>query len=138
MCHAITYVYKNAKGTVHFVDNNATLPVLTRKGIKFVSWGRRFMEPGVLPQASWALLDDIKTDRWAKHNPLPVIIPATRFMYRDLYDHARWYTLMQGQALQGLLARVRNEKRLYIVTKQPHEVGRSAAGQWPRIIIRPK
>ena len=45
-------------------------------------------------------------------------------MYRDLYDHARWYTLMQGQALQGLLARVRNENGYYIVTKRPHEVGR--------------
>jgi hypothetical protein len=40
-------------------------------------------------------------------------------MVKDFEGHSHWYDLTQSQYLQGLLAQIYNEQRVYVVTIEP-------------------
>jgi len=44
-----------------------------------------------------------------------------------------WYDLTRGQWIQGLVARHRQERRLYVVTLEP-EMEDAIHTRWPRIM----
>src|SRR4051812_41935544 len=113
MCAAIEYVF-NEKLYIATPDTQASaLPVRMRDGaLMLVRWGGNGVHgarsaPVVWPAEPWMELEKIKLKAWADCDPMPVKIPATRFMvYLDLgveVDH--WVTVGLGEHLQGTLVR---------------------------------
>jgi hypothetical protein len=54
-------------------------------------------------------------------------------MEKDLEGHSHWYDLTRGQWIQGLVARHRQERRIYVVTIEP-ELAEAVHDRWPRIM----
>ena len=60
-------------------------------------------------------------------------MPVKSFMEKDLEGHSHWYELTKGQWIQGLVARRRHERRIYVVTIEP-ELAEVIHDRWPRIM----
>lgn len=134
MCDGIYYSGNGHDIRVYFPNPKAQLPVRTRTGSTcLLAWGRRHEQAGRLPLGGWARLDGIYAGRWDRWFPVPVKIPARSFMEKDLEGHSRWYDLTRGQWIQGLVARDRHERRLYVVTIEP-ELAETIHARWPRIM----
>ena len=134
MCGGVYYSANGEDTRVYFPNPEAQLPVRTRTGeIRLLAWGRRNKQAGKLPLGGWARLDSIYAGRWDRWFPVPVKIPVKCFMEKDIEDHSRWYDLTRGQWIQGLVARDRHERRIYIVTLIP-ELADAIHGRWPRIM----
>jgi hypothetical protein len=134
MCDGIYYTANGQDIRVYFPNPKAQLPVRTRaRGIRLLAWGRRHEQAGQLPLGGWARLDSIYAGRWDRWFPVPVKIPARSFMERDIEGHSRWYDLTHGQWIQGLVARDRYERRVYVVTIEP-ELAEAIHVRWPRIM----
>jgi len=58
-------------------------------------------------------------------------------MVKDFEGNSHWYDLTKSQYLQGLLAQIDSEQRVYIVTIEP-EMEDSRHAVWPRIVSEPK
>jgi len=54
-------------------------------------------------------------------------------METDIENHKHWYDLIQGQWIQGLVARDKHERRLYVVTIEP-ELEDAIHERWPKIM----
>ena len=118
----------------HFATATARLPLRTRQGeIELLPWGRRRTQIGELPLGGWARLDAIEHGQWDRWFPRPVKIMVGRFMEKDFEGQSHWYELTAGQWIQGLLARHRNERRVYIVTINP-DMPDAMHDRWPRIL----
>ena len=94
-------------------------------------------EPGYLgswPDTGWAPLDTIRAGTWNRLDPQPVKICVARFCIVDRWDVPLWYPLQRGQYLQGLLATLRGQKRVYVVAVAPPEGVELAIEMWPRIV----
>ena len=62
-------------------------------------------------------------------------LPVKSFMERDFEGHSHWYDLTRGQWIQGLVARERHERRVYVVTIEPElEIAETFYDRWPRIL----
>lgn len=138
MCDGIYYM-QGAKTTRYFFPNpRATLPVRKRNGeIELIPWGRRTTQAGKLPMGGAARRDAIHAGRWDRFNAKPVRIALTSFMVKDFEGNSCWYDLTKSQFLQGLLAQIEGEQRVYIVTIEP-EMEDSRHAVWPRIVSEPK
>ena len=134
MCSGVYYSFNGQDTRVYFPNPAASLPARTRSGcIQRLPWGRRSTQAGQLPLGGWARLDTIYAGRWDRWFPVPVKIPVKSFMEKDLEGHTRWYDLTRGQWIQGLVARHRHERRIYIVTLTP-EMADAIHDRWPRIL----
>ena len=134
MCGGVYYSVNNADTRVYFPNPQAKLPARTRAGkVQLLPWGRRSEQAGKLPLGGWARLDAIYAGRWDRWFPVPVKVPVKSFMEKDLEGHTRWYDLTRGQWIQGLVARNRYERRIYIVTLVP-ELADAIHDRWPRIM----
>jgi len=102
-------------------------------GVALLVWGRRHEQAGQLPLGGWARLDSIHAGRWDRWMPVPVKLPLKSFMERDFEGHSHWYDLTRGQWIQGLVARARYERRVYVVTLEP-ELPDTPHERWPRIM----
>ena len=94
-------------------------------------WGAKF------PQTGWAPLEDVRAQKWARVEPRPVKIIASRFMITDKWSVERWFDLRPRQFIQGLLATLGADKRVYVVTVPvPGRYGDDVAERtvWPRIV----
>jgi len=119
---------------VYFPNPKACLPVRTRTGaVDLLSWGRRHDQAGKLPLGGWARLDTIYAGRWDRWFPVPVKLSVKSFMEKDFEGHSHWYDLTRGQWIQGLVARDRHERRVYVVTVEP-ELPDMIHDRWPRIL----
>ena len=134
MCGGVYYTHLNQDIRVYFPNPKAVLPVKTRSGaVELLPWGRRKEQKGALPLGGWARLDSIYTGRWDRWFPVPVKLPIKQFMEKDLEGHTHWYDLTRGQWIQGLVARINYEQRVYVVTVEP-ELADAVHDRWPRLI----
>lgn len=136
MCTAVKYLHEDALIFVHFAKPGAVLPVLLRSGeVRYVPWGRHQGESGRLPLSGWARLDSVRKGTWSKYSPIPVRIPVHQFMERDREGAAHWYSVGEGFALQGVLARCGEEVRVYVIAVKPSTTAlRQMHQRWPRIV----
>jgi hypothetical protein len=134
MCCGVRYTINGQELCIRFAQASARLPVTTTSGRPcLVAWGRRQWQPGQLPLGGWARLDSIYAGRWDRWFPVPVKIPVDGFMERDIEGRERWHTLTRGNWIQGLVARERHERRIYVVTLEP-ELMDAVYERWPRIM----
>ena len=134
MCGSVYYIINEQDIRVSFPNPKARLPVITRGGgTGLLAWGRRQEQAGQLPLGGWARLDSIYAGRWDRWFPVPVKVPVRGFMEKDIEGHSRWYELTRGQWIQGLVARNRHERRIYVVTVEP-ELADAIHERWPRIM----
>ncbi len=137
MPEAVIFNYQNKIHTVSFVQPKAMLPVKLKNGeCRLVTWGRRERESSEMPLGGWARLSSIKNEkdsRWNMYLPKPVQIPIDKFMEKDFEGKACWYEVTKGKCVQGLLAHLEDEYRVYIVTVDPEDLANSHY-RWPHII----
>ncbi len=137
MPEAVIFHYHNKIYTVFFTQMKAMLPVKLKNGeTKLVTWGRRESENSEMPLGGWARLTGVKNgrdNRWNLYLPKPVQLPIDKFMEKNYEGKACWYEVTKGKCIQGLLAQLENEYRLYIVTIDPEDL-MNCHYRWPHII----
>jgi hypothetical protein len=134
MCGGVRFKANGDELTIYFPNPKAVLPVRTKTGDhELVAWGRRESQPGFLPRGGWARLESIKAGKWAQYLPKPVKIDVAEFMEKDLQGTSQWYPVAEGEFIQGLLATLGTESRLYVVT-EPSDDSQHASNRWPRIM----
>jgi hypothetical protein len=134
MCDGVYYSISDGDVRLYFPNPRARLPVRTRAGsTQLLGWGRRPGQTGKLPLGGWARLDSIYEGRWDRWLPIPVKVPVKSFMEQDIEGHSHWYDLTKGQWIQGLVARYRHERRVYVVTIEP-QLADAVYTRWPRIM----
>jgi hypothetical protein len=151
MCVAVQFVVEGKTRTAHSGVLGASLPVLTRSGqVRWVEWGAPAMQqiassesPGhimKLPVGNWVDLAALRNGDWVRYRPRPVRIVAIAFgVYLEPrgspgFPLERWIPLGPGEYLQGALAKVYAEQRVYVVTVPPPAEYERAQPCWPRII----
>ena len=133
MCFGVDFCHRGESLRVYFTNPKAILPVKTKTGeYNLMPWGRRKVQHGQLPLGGWARLDSIYAGRWDKWFPVPVKLCVQRFMEQDMEGNARWFDLPKGKWIQGLVARERYERRVYVVTIDP-QYSDALYARWPRI-----
>lgn len=134
MCGAVHYMIDGRDVRVHFPEPHACLPVRCRDGrLVRLPWGRRPRQTGQLPLGGWARLETIHAGRWDRWFPIPVKIAALAFLEKDIEGRAHWFEIGRGKYIQGLVARERHERRVYVVTICP-EMTDAIYERWPRIV----
>lgn len=137
MARAVRFSFDCKDWEVHFTSEKARLPIQLRSGeLELITWGRRRGERGKLPFGGWARFQQVQGDRWARHHPQSVRIAVQSFMEVDIGGNKQWFPLVAGQFIRGIVCRVDNEQRLYVVVMEssPDE---AYFEQWPRIITAP-
>jgi hypothetical protein len=148
MCEAIRFVVDGQKRTVACGVGGALLPVLVRGGgVKWIEWGAPKAHhvsspdaPGYvlkLPEGHWVDLAEVRAGAWWQYKPRAVKIAAAAFgVHVPAGDVTleRWIGLKPGQYLQGALATVFAEQRVYVVTVPPPADYAEARPCWPRIV----
>ena len=133
MCGGVEFIHGGRDYRLYFPNPRAVLPVRTRDGdARLMPWGRRTSQLGKLPRGGWARLDSVYAGRWDRFFPVPVKIPVTRFMEKNLDGQSRWFEIPEGQWIQGLIAKEKHEQRVYIVTIEPG-IEDADYDRWPRI-----
>ena len=137
MCGGVTFHYDHKELTFYFPNPKAVLPVrLKSGGISLMTWGRRQEEAGSLPQTGWARLESIKAGMWDRFFPKPVKIRVDSFIEKDSLGKSHWFPMSQGHYIQGLVASLDGERRVYVVTITPTLPEQAAVyGRWPRIMF---
>ena len=134
MCGGVTYEHDGETIKTYFPNPYARLPVRKRNGgIELLPWGRRKNEPSHLPNGGWARLESIHAGRWDRWQPKPVRLQLINFMEKDIHGVSHWFNLTRGQWIQGLVAREKQELRVYVVTITP-EMPDAIHERWPRIM----
>lgn len=134
VCSGVIYTQGRHEMKVFFRQTNARVPVLQRAGGNaLVKWGRRKSEPGILPMGAKASLESIKRGAWDEYQIKAVRLPLLSFQEQDIEGNYHWFALTAGQCIQGLLAKLGTEQRVYIVTLLP-QCSDSLYENWPRIL----
>ncbi len=139
MCGGVKYTDKGGKEwAVYFPSPKAALPVLKRDGeVEWITWGKRKEEPdSYFTPGGWARLDSIKAGKWARFNPIPVLLPVQSFMEKDHERKSHWISVPPGQAIQGLVANRDEVSRVYVVTTDTPEDYQWVHDRWPRLVGR--
>ena len=114
---SVEYCVEQKPQIVHFPNPRATLPILKKSGaIEFLPWGRRKEDDGLLPAGGWAKHSSIKEGVWARYHPQPVKLLLSAWSEKDDQGQRHWFSLKDQQCLQGLVAHLGTEKRVYLVT----------------------
>ncbi len=137
MPEAVVFSHQNKIYTVAFSQPHAKLPVKLKNGEhRLVTWGRRENENSEMPLGGWARLSTLKNEkdnRWNLYLPKPVQIPIDKFMEKNFEGKSCWYEVTKGKCLQGLLAQIENEYRIYIVTIDPEDL-MNCHYRWPHVV----
>ncbi len=134
MSGGVEYTWQGKMMRIYFPNPKARLPVRKKDGrIELLTWGRRKAQIGELPSGGWARHESIEKGIWDKWQPRPVKIIVDRFMEKDMEGQSHWFELTAGQWIQGLVARHKNEQRVYVVTVVP-EMPDAIHDRWPRIM----
>ena len=124
---------------IFFPHPSAKLPIRKRDGaIDWITWGKRREEMCIFPEGGWARLSSVKDGRWTRMSPKPVQIIADRFMQKDADGQRYWFDLEEGEFIQGLMAFINGEPRVYVVTEEAPAETETAMihPRWPRILKR--
>jgi hypothetical protein len=134
MCGGVYYIINGEEVRSYFPNPKARLPVKKRSGdIELLPWGRRKQQAGNLPLGGWARLDSIYAGRWDRWFPTPVKLMVSQFMEKDIEGQSHWFDITSGKWIQGLVAHLNNERRVYVVTITP-ELEDAVHERWPRIL----
>jgi len=134
MCGGVYFIHNGVDQRVYFPNPTATLPVvLKNKEQELIPWGRREKQAGKLPLGGWARLDSVYAGKWDRYHPKPVKIQVKQFMEKDHEGNSHWFDVLEGQYIQGLIAKMDNERRVYVVTVTP-ELPEAIHNRWPRIL----
>ncbi len=135
MCGGVLYQTPDGETIrVYFPNPKATLPVRKKDGSSMqLPWGRRREQSGQLPLGGWARLDSIYAGRWDRYFPKSVKLPIVQFMEKDISGSSHWFDIVKGRFIQGLIASLDQERRVYVVTITP-EFDQAVHDRWPRII----
>lgn len=139
MCGGVKYTDKGGKEwAVYFPSPKAALPVLKRDGeVEWITWGKRKEEADTyFTPGGWARLDSIKAGKWARFNPMPVLLPVQSFMEKVHERKSHWISVPSGQAIQGLVANRDEVSRVYVVTTDTPEEYQWVHDRWPRLVGR--
>lgn len=143
MCGALKFVVDGDTRTAAAGVEGTKVPVLMRSGqVKWIEWGAPAAlhqtspeAPGYylkFPEGHWVDAATLRAGAWWQYKPRPVKISAVAFgVYLEL---EQWIQLKPGQYLQGALATVFAERRVYIVTEPPPARFARAKPCWPRIV----
>jgi len=135
MCGGVIYHYNSKIIKTYFPNPKAALPIkLKQGGIKLLPWGRRQQQSGHLPLGGWARLESIQKGIWDKYFPKSVKIMVSEFMEKDqATGMSEWFSVNEGQFIQGLVAHDDQEQRVYVVTIPPPQK-EAIHNRWPRIL----
>lgn len=143
MCAGVEIEGQEKAARIYFPVPTATLPVLMKDGsISSLRWGARREDDapkdGHLrwPAGGWARLESVRTGRWKRFHPVPVKIPARGYMEKDAEGKSHWFKLETGEYIQGLVATIGDERRVYVVTVTPPADFAHIHDRWPRIVSR--
>lgn len=137
MCNGVRYLIGSEVIQTYFPNPKSTLPIKQKNGdVLQVPWGRRKEQLGKLPATGWARLDSIHAGKWDRFTPVPVKLPLLEFAEKDISGKNHWYEITKGQIVQGLLARLGHEQRVYVVTIEPEFDG-NGHDRWPRLMNDP-
>lgn len=136
MCEAIRFEdYDGKQWTIRFEAANALLPI-RRDGdhIQWMTWGKRRNElsEGFLP-GGWVRNDSLLAGKWDKYKPEVVRIAAHYFLAQDARKRLHWLPLAAGECLHGLIANIRLEQRLYIITQDVPAEYDWVQSRWPKL-----
>jgi hypothetical protein len=145
MCDGIEYLIDGEPQLSYFGEPGAQLAVRKPGGaIAFYRWGALHPEyfaqdrvPGwgaQFPPTGWAPLDEVRAGGWARLEPKPVRILASRFLRIDRWQQPRWFPLEPGHFIQGLSASIGRHERVYVVTVAPPARYAEEWSEWPRIV----
>ena len=141
MCAGVEIEGQEKAARVYFPVATATLPVLMKDGsVVNLRWGARREENAGndgrrrWPEGGWARLESIKSGRWNAYEPVPVKIPARGYMEKDNEGRSHWFALESGEYIQGLVASIGEERRVYVVTIETPPQFAEVHDRWPRIV----
>jgi len=133
MCGGVSYKENGKQVKVYFPMPMAALPVVMKdRSTNLYAWGRRREEMGSFPLGGWARHESILDGVWDKYQPTPVKIAVDSFMEKDSQGTSHWFDLEPGQFIQGLVAHLGMDSRVYVVTVEPED--KSIHDRWPRIV----
>jgi len=133
MCGGVSYISNGKVIKTYFPIPLAQLPILKRdQSNDMLIWGRRREEKGDFPLGGWARHESIQSGVWDKYQPQPVKIPVDSFMEKDKDRVSHWFDLEDGQFIQGLVAHLGHDSRVYVVTVEPED--KSIHDRFPRIV----
>jgi putative SOS response-associated peptidase YedK len=143
MCAGVEIEGQEKAARIYFPVPTATLPVLMRDGsIVRMRWGARNEEQAAddggrrWPRGGWARLESVKSGRWKVFDPQPVKIPARSYMEKDGEGQSHWFPLQPDEYIQGLVARIGEERRVYVVTVNAPPEFAHIHDRWPRVVKR--
>jgi len=145
MCIGIEFFPDGERKLVLFDSQSPELPIRCRDGgIAFYRWGTRGAThyaadntPGwtiKFPEGGWAPLEQIRSGAWDKFEPRSVRIVVARFLQVDSWAVPRYFPLKPGEFIQGLLATLSHDSRVYVVTVPLPGEYADEQWQWPRIV----
>jgi putative SOS response-associated peptidase YedK len=141
MCAGVEIEGQGKAARVYFPVATAMLPVLMRDGsVINLPWGARREENAGTerrsrwPEGGWARLESIQSGRWDTLEPVAVKIPARGYMEKDGEGHSHWFALEAGEYIQGLVATLAGERRIYVVTISTPAQFAHIHDRWPRIV----
>lgn len=137
MCGGAKYTDSAGKEwKIYFPNPKAALPVAKPDGeIEWVKWGRRKEEvTRSFIQGGWARIDSIRKGKWERFHPKPVLLGVQAFMEKDDQRTSHWINVPEDKAIQGLLATVDDETRLYVVTEDTPPEYAWVHDRWPRLV----
>ena len=143
MCAGVEIEGREKAARIYFPVTTAMLPVLMKDGsVVNLPWGARREENAGndgrrrWPEGGWARLESIKSGRWNAYEPVAVKIPARGYMEKDNEGRSHWFKLESGEYIQGLVASIGEERRVYVVTIETPPQFAQVHDRWPRIVGR--
>lgn len=134
MCVVVRYLFEGKAVERRFLQAGARLPVKMKRGDRqLFLWGRRQTERGELPAGGWARLAAIQAGDWDRFAPVPVKLELAEFAVLDVGQRLQWFPVVAGRFVQGLMASLGNEQRVYVVVLDatPEE---ATFERWPRLM----
>lgn len=120
---------------ITFGESAPALPVMLRSGeVLWLRWGERHGIASPWVAGPCARLDSIRSGKWDRFRPVPVKLPVQRYMERNASNKPYWAKLQPGEYVQGLVATIGEEQRVYVVTDETPPAYRHVSDRWPRII----
>src|ERR1700761_7159882 len=117
-----------------FNNQGSKMPVIaTFDRIKFITWGKRELEPNDFPVGSTLYREDILNGKYDLFSPKPVKLHILKFLEKDIKGMYHWFDIVKGLYMQGLLINNGSELRVYVVTIRT-QMPDSDYNYWPRLI----
>ncbi|MDB5927260.1 MAG: hypothetical protein JWN13_6196, partial [Betaproteobacteria bacterium] len=86
------------------------------------------------PEGGHASLESIHAGLWRRYEPHPVRILASRLIQINAMQMPCHFALKRGEFIQGLIATIASNQRLYVVTVPAPAEHAHEWQDWPRIV----